>query len=128
MITTFTKRLLARGHELEVVQKLIKEASQYILSIMPSHKIYVRNKKQMQNNISDTIYFHAEYHSHGVPRKLLQRAFRSTIKKLGRYNKIMVCYRRPTNILDLLIPSTLRDIEQSKPSDYIQKINYIGPD
>ena len=58
MITTFIKRLLARGHELEIVQKLINEASQHILSIMPSHKIYVRNKKQMTNNISDTIYFH----------------------------------------------------------------------
>ena len=120
MIKLFAKRLTARGHSLPTVNKIIMEAVSSLEIQMPNRKIFINNNKRSSNTgINENMFYHAEYHPLGVKRELIQKAFKATLNKLGLYNKMTVCYNRPTNLRDLLMSSKLPNVPGCNPSDFL---------
>jgi hypothetical protein len=123
MIRTFVTRLRKRNHSLYFIKNTITDAAHHFQTKMPNGKIFKNPKKKFQKTFGDQIslYYHAEYHPRGVNKSLIQRAFKATVDKLGIYNKMIVCYNRPKNIRDHLMPSKLPNVPGSNPSDLFNR-------
>ena len=123
MIQTFVTRLRKRNHSLYYIKNTITDTAHHFQIKISNEKIFKNPKKKFQKTCGYQIilYYHAEFHSRGVNKSLIQREFKATVDKLGIFDKMIVFYNRPKNILDHLMPSKLPNVPGSNPSDLFNR-------
>ena len=92
---------------------------------MPYHKVFQKKPPSINNNRERTLYFQRTYHPRTIPSELIQKTFRNTIKNTKLFNRLIICNKRPQNVKDRLSKSTLTNLPEHNPSDYIQEENLI---
>ena len=129
MVRKFFRRLLWRGYNLKELTTSFQEASAYLEGKHNSRRIFVsaatkRKRKNKEPEAKDNddntdLYYHAEYHPRGVPRRDIQQAYTDTLRKTGLFKRQIVAFSRPKNIGDLLSPSDLPERTGNNPSNYL---------
>ena len=128
LVTLFAAQLLKRGYSKQQITESFNDASKYLRSKHGDRKIYLskatlerraRTSSKPQDNLNNTIIYHAEFHPRGVPRKRIQQIYGDTIQKTGLFDRQIVAFSRPKNLRDLLSPSTLPQVGRNNPSDFI---------
>ena len=120
----FFLNLLARGNDRKKITELFKECARSLDHNPPttirtkSRTQYINKKKTLFNK--QTMIYHTTYHPQNIPRKYIQRAYQDTCKDLPCTSNLIICYHRPKNIRDVLIPSRLHNSkEYANPSSYL---------
>ncbi len=98
----FIERLVARGHSINNLAPIIMGAAASL-----DHPN--RQKRQNENQDTDTIYIHWEYHPYGVQRKDIRDIYRKTLEPFLDYDKMTVAISRPKNLRDILTKAALTD-------------------
>ena len=111
------EKLKARGHNEATLRSLFQRACETYIERNGNVKRYIREKTTKSQ--TRTMFFHQEYHPCGIPRRRIQEMWRKSIGELSFYDRQVVCYSRPKNLRDLLIPSTLSRIPGMNSSDII---------
>ena len=117
----FTK-LRERGHDAETLKELFSRASEKIVSRNGNTKQFIQTHNERKNT-KRTMFFHCEYHPRGIPRPHLQSAWHSSVGELIFYEDQTICYSRPRNLRDLLIPSNLGRFTGHNPSDILRRLS-----
>ena len=124
MITKFVQRLRKRGHRLSIIKSLITEAALHFERKMCGKKTYIK-PKSLTTKPENVLFYKAQFHPRGVPRSYIHQAFKVSLKKLKLYDRLTICYSRPPNIRDLLIPSKLRDFPGNNTSDVAREFKLL---
>jgi uncharacterized protein YbcV (DUF1398 family) len=102
IMVKFIERLVARGHSINNLTPIIMGAAASL-----DHPN--RQKRQNENQDTDTIYIHWEYHPYGVQRKDIRDIYRKTLEPFLDYDKMTVAISRPKNLRDILTKAALTD-------------------
>ena len=122
MIEELVSRLIKQGHILQDINILITEAALHFEKKMPYKITFINKSKKSIKLPKNILFYHTEFHPRGLPKSLIQRCFTKSLKKLNLYDQLVVCYKCPTNIQNLLIPSKLRNTPGLNISDIIGKL------
>ena len=126
-ITKFAERLNNRGYSIEAIHKAISEAGILLQQKMKFRKVFVRSQQdkisnQNKNN-KKILFFKRIYHPKSLPNKTLQAAYTNSLGCINLFDKMIVCNKRPKNIRDTLMPSSLKNINGKNPSDFLQEVS-----
>jgi hypothetical protein len=107
MLTKFIEHLIDRGHHINDLIPLLKQAA-LAIDANPTTKA--------AKNQSSTLFIHWQYHPHGLQRSDLRSCYEATLKQTLNYDKVMIAISRPKNLRDILSKTTLelpnnRDID-----------------
>ena len=146
--TEFFQRLINRGHNPTKLTKLFHKIAATLDTTYDRHYYFnnthtllhpqsvpISTSSQQNNNL----YFKQQFHPDDISRTNIQQSYNQICKRatptapLGfkalptdtgatmSINKLTISYTRDRNIRDLLIPSTFRDFDKYKVSDYIKR-------
>ena len=146
--TEFFRRLINRGHNPTKLTKLFHKTAATLDKTYDRHyhdnntytlpqpqSLPISTSSQQNNNL----YFKRQFHPNDISRTNIRQSYNQTCEKatptapLGfkalptdtgatmSINKLTIAYTRDRNIRDLLIPSTFRDFDKYKVSDYINR-------
>jgi hypothetical protein len=102
ILVKFIKRLSERGHRIEDLAPLLRQAALAL----------DRNEtRHATENNTNTLYIHWRYHPHGIQRSDLRSLYNETLKPILNYNKIIVAISRPKNLRDVLSKTSLETPE-----------------
>lgn len=129
----FANHLVRRGHTRDTIKQLFLDAANQI------DKQQQRKQQQQQqqhvsreltqqqqlqrptpNNVAQptttltttattTLYIHWEYHPRGVSRRDIRHIYNTTLSHPSGHSRMIVAYRRPRNLRDLLMPTSMRE-------------------
>ena len=125
-ITKFAERLNKRGYSMVFIQKAFTEASTILQQKMKFRKVYIRCKQDEitnKNKNKKILFFKRTYHPKSLPNKTLQATYSNTLDCINLFDKMIVCNKRPKNIRDVLMPSSLKHISGKNPSDILQEVS-----
>jgi len=86
LATNFIKRLLDRGHTLEMIKPLLLQAA----AALDSDVYTTRSKSE-----SNTLFFHLPYHPKGIQRQTVRRLFNSILQPHVPFENMQVAISRP---------------------------------
>jgi hypothetical protein len=98
MLTKFIERLIDRGHRINDLIPLLKQAALAIDS---------NSTTKVTKNQSSTLFIHWRYHPHGLQRSDLRSCYEATLKQTLNYDKVTIAISRPKNLRDILSKTTL---------------------
>ena len=129
------KRLLARGHDIKAINLLFTEAA-----IKIEAKSWTKNKQPKTKSLTgESLFFHYEFHTRDISRQLIRNAYESKCElqdengpsfrnmenasgdKLS-IEKFTVCYSRPKNLRDNLVPSKLHETEKINVENILKSL------
>jgi hypothetical protein len=113
IIWQFASRLEARGHAKTDLIPIFKEAFTALAEAPTSN---------FSNNTAvpdDTLFFHTEYHSRGVSRRDIRRAFSDTLAGHCGFDWFVIAYSRPRNLRDALTRTKLSEPQGFRTSDFL---------
>ena len=114
----FFMHLLKRGHARKTLTALFKECALSLDGASSNNKKKCIVKNTLFNE--HTMLYHTVYHLHNIPRLAIQQAYQTTCNNLPFTDNLIICYHRPRNIRDILIPSRLHVTKSyGNPSDYL---------
>ena len=90
---------------------------------MKFRKVSVRAKHESSNNKNKILVFKRTFHPNSLTNKSLQNAYSNSLGKLKLFDKMIVCNKRPKNIRDTLMPSSLKNILGKNPSDFVPEMS-----
>jgi hypothetical protein len=92
----FATHLTNRGHEIATITAIFKETGSNI-------KQGPKPNPKPNNDDQDTapLFFHAQYHPKGPPRKGIREIYNKTLSK-NRFNSFTIAFSRPKNLRDKL--------------------------
>ena len=122
-ITKFAERLNKRGYTKEIIHKAFHEASIHLQQKMKFRKVFVRAKNESSNNKNKILFFKRTFHPKSLPNKSLQKAYSDSLGKIKLFDKMIVCNKRPKNLRDTLMPSSLKNIPGKNPSDFVPEMS-----
>ena len=122
-ITKFANRLSKRSYTKEIIHKAFTEDSFNLQQKMKFRKIFVRAKGEKPNNKNKILFFKRTFHPKSLPNKSLQIAYSNTLGCVNLFDKMIVCNKRPKNIRDTIMPSSLKNIHGKNPSNYLPEIS-----
>ena len=122
-ITKFAERLNKRGYTKEIIHKTFHEASIHLQQKMKFRKVFVRAKNESSNNKNKILFFKRTFHPKSLPNKSLQKAYSDSLGKIKLFDKMIVCNKRPKNLRDTLMPSSLKNIPGKNPSDFVPEMS-----
>jgi hypothetical protein len=107
----FAHHLIARGHNPDTIRELFLEVGKR-LSQQPTSSDNVDPRK--------TLFFHWEYHPHGLSRRDIRRAYTEICAEDSgfEFDRFVVAFSRAPNIRDALMPTRLSEPAGSRASDY----------
>jgi hypothetical protein len=107
IVRAFARRLVARGHNREVINGLLIRSAQR-LDLAPRGP---RPPCQTVHTATvSALFFHQEFHPRGLPRESIRRAYDTLCAKHSGFDKLILAYKRPKNLRDALIPSRLQGL------------------
>ena len=148
-ITKLYDRLLARGYKKDTLVEVFNDVASKLENKPTSeakrpsltttnNNINVNKQKsaEHQNDNDSRLFFHLPYHPRGVSRRHIQQTYKNICEEpdeLGesfremsterggtmRVTKLTVAYSRPTNLRDVLSPSTLQEFEDCTVQQFI---------
>jgi hypothetical protein len=98
MLTKFIEHLIDRGHRINDLIPLLKQAA-LTIDANPTTKA--------AKNQSSTLFIHWRYHPHSLQRSDLRSFYEATLKQTLNYDKVMIAISRPKNLRDILSKTTL---------------------
>jgi hypothetical protein len=107
IVRDFARRLVARGHNREVINQLLITSAQRLDTA--SRTPTVPGSTAQHATIS-ALFFHQEFHPRGLPRESVRRAYETLCAKNSGFSKFILAYKRPRNLRDALIPSRLKGL------------------
>jgi hypothetical protein len=114
ILAKFIKRLTDRGHRLEDLIPLLRQAALTLDS---------NTTTNTTTSTSNTLFIHWMFNPFDIQRSDLRRNYNNTLGHLLDYDKITVAISRPKNLRDL-ISKTLLDLPAHLDiQDMIQKFN-----
>ena len=120
-ITFLFLKLRERGHDPAILSDLFQKASSQFATKNGNAKRFIKSGQSVHHN-KRTLYFHQQFHPRGVRRHLLHEAYHASIGLLHFYDRQIVCYSRPKNLRDLIVPSTLSDVPGHNPSTIVGQL------
>lgn len=119
----FAKRLVKRGYSLDSVREMFEEAAARIDDI---ERRGGKSVSETTASPSDTLFFHWEYHPHGISRQFIRNAYKEHCEGHDGFDRMIVAYHRPKNIRDSVMRARLSDVEGSRASDVYSKLLSTG--
>lgn len=104
IVRAFARRLIARGHNREVINRLLISSAQRLDRAPRGPRPPCQ---QVQQATVSALFFHQEFHPRGLPRERIRRAYDTLCAKHSGFDKLILAYKRPKNLRDALIPSRL---------------------
>jgi len=120
----FHTHLQNRGHNKKELDKYFLSCASSLDKKLNSYSpnIYINQEEKQSTLFTEkTVLYHTTYHPHNIPRPLIQKTFKNTCGHLGFTKNLIVCYHRPKNIRDILIPSNLPTLNKNNPSEYLNQ-------
>jgi hypothetical protein len=96
----FIEHLTARGHSLNNLNPILMNTSTTLDN---------PHRHNSDNQDTNTLYIHWEYHPHGLQRKDIREIYNKTLEPLLEYNKMTVAIAHPRNFRDILTKTALPD-------------------
>ena len=129
-ISKFVERLNNRGYSIEAIHKAISQAGILLQQKMKFRKVLIRtqydNISNQNKNNKKILFFRRIYHPNSLPNKTLQATYTNSLGCIKTFDNKIVCNKRPKNIRDILMPSSLKNINSKTPSDFLQEVsNYV---
>jgi hypothetical protein len=118
----FANRLIARGHSAATVRTVFMDAALSLDTIDRRGK----TPKCNAANASNTLFFHWEYHPHGLSRQQVRKSYNKHCKDASGFDRMIVAFSRPRNIRDSVMKSRLPDVEDSRPSQIFYNLLDTG--
>ena len=106
----FAEHLVNRGHSYELVAKIFRDAA----AAFDSANI---KTNQPSTDDGNSLFYHAEYHPRGVPRRDIRAAYNATLAGHDNFKRLVVAYRRPRNLRDALMRTKLQEPPGHRVSD-----------
>jgi hypothetical protein len=122
LITQFAECLCRRGHETRTVTEGIEKATKYIDDGLFSR---VNSTTNLTTN-ERTLFLHWQYHPNDITRQELRRIYNETLAEKDGFDKMNVCYSRPSNLREALTNTLLSEPEGERASDLINSLNPSG--
>jgi hypothetical protein len=114
ILIKFIKRLSERGHQIEDLTPLIRQAALAI--------DWNETRHTAESN-TNTLFIHWRYHPHEIQRSDLRSLYNETLKPILDYNKVTVAISRPKNLRDVLSKTSLETPENLDIQTLIRRAN-----
>ena len=121
-ITKFAERFNKRGYTKEIIHKAFSEASIHLQQKIKFRKVFVRAKHESSNNKNKILFFKRTFHPKSLPNKSIQNAYSNFLGNLKLFEKMIVYNKRPKNLRDTLMRSSLKNIP-GNPSDFVPEMS-----
>ena len=106
---------LLKGYSILFIQKAFTEAGTILQKSEKQDEISNKNKKKL--------FFKRTYYHKSLPNKTLQATYSNTLDCINLFDNMIVCNKRPKNVRDVLMPSSLKQISGKNPSDILQEVS-----
>jgi len=116
ILCKFITRLTERGHTIENLKPIFKQAAQLINR---RHNL-LKNSTADNNN---TIFLHRTYHPYGLGRNTIRRVYQQTLEPVLDYKRMVIATARPPDLRDLLTRAHLTLPENITIQSVIDSIN-----
>ena len=123
--TLFLHRLIARGCTLEELHPLFVTALEHIIykeRSLAAPKPSILPVSPTDQRGSDTLSFHTEYHPRDLSRRIIRNLYKKHLEEYCGFERLIVCYSRPSNLRDKLIHTALPDNDGSQASHILQDL------
>ncbi len=112
ILVKFITRLIERGHSLQSLIPLLKNAAANLNKNTPTTKADVPDK---------TLFIHWKYHPHGLQNNDIRQAFDNTLKGFIPFNQMRIALSRQKNLRDILTRAALTLPENLKIQDLLDQ-------
>jgi hypothetical protein len=108
--SSFLERMIARGHKLDNLSPLIREAAATIdRKLTMPHTKHSEKPLTNPNKNERSLYFHWQYHPHGINNSVIRYHYDKYLKDhLPMFNKMTLAISRPANLRDKLTKTFLQ--------------------
>jgi hypothetical protein len=101
LVTKFIERLLVRGHTIDNLMPILKQAANKIDS---DRVLYNSNDKNATNN---SLFIHLEYQPNDIQGRHIRAIYNDTLAQYIDYDKMTLAVSRPKNLRDILTRAAL---------------------
>lgn len=120
-VKKFATRLQNRGYTKTVIETYFNDAAVQLQQQFKHTKRYINQKKKNTSN-DKILFLKKTFHPRSFSNKQVQHLFKKSFQNIDLFDRLIVCNKRPKNLRDILMPSTLASVEKMNPSDYLHEV------
>ena len=134
MVQLLFRRLQARGHSTESLTPTFQNAISKITAT-DNDPFLTPKRPTKKLTRQEQLFLHLPYHPRDISRKCIRNIYEATCEEPSEFgnfkeltnentggtmsiDKLTICYHRPKNLRDILSPTTLPELEESKVSTF----------
>jgi hypothetical protein len=121
LFNQFADRLSRSGHVMKKATDRIETDTTYVDGNLTN-----KAAKMVATREEHTLFLHWQYHPKDITRQTIRRLYDETLAGIDGFEKMMICYSCPRNLLEALARTSLSETNGERVSDLIQFLDPPG--